>query len=450
MVQSRSGIDNNTVLVLHCEDATDSCGNLSAPLLNHGVATYVDGVFGKAISYGNTNYLKCSFNNSLGTYFNDVNIYTLDFWVKPPTTNTSGNILASESSQSSYFRVEVSKNNNNVQVRVNGTYTFTGANDEYVDKFMHIGVTSDGTTTYTYINGVKQETTVNTLPICSKTSSSKYLNTLKVGSSTNAPIVIDELRLSSVQRYSDNFTPPTRPYSLPYYPTVVSSTEDSVTVTFETNIDKLEVYINDVLDKEYTSDIGIGTYKQHFYNKELFTDSDNIIKIVSYYSGLEASNTFTYKSLPKLSQYADYSSINLRLKDVKDRVNKLKEELIEVLTFKGVTVSPTLSIQDIIPLVLYVGDDEIPLPPSGVPTITKITTSFSVPYIHIDTKGLITEDTTVDLYSDDVLLSSRTFYVSSSTVSFNNINNSDILNKHIHIDFRNGIVTDKFYVETIG
>ena len=433
-------LDENTICLLHCDDVYDYYNN--ATIKNNSVIELVDGKFDKALSNNTTTQPTLTFNNAISSYLTNTKIYTVDFWYKVEVGNPTHYVFRATSSQSSYLDISISSSSSAFTLSVNSTSICSISKNDYLDSFIHIAVSSDGTNTYCFVNGQLQGKTVPSKNLCS--SSVKELNFIK--SDGRYAIIIDEFRISNVCRYTESFTPNTRPYGNPIHPNVLNSTEILCSIINEMPLDKIEVYVNDVLDKTYNS-LNANSITIHRYNLDLLESENNLIKVVGYKDNVEYPVTFEYKYLPKLSSLASLNTIINRLQSLLDRQEKENSIFRSILKEKGITDDlDDLRYEELMEYVRLLGECE-----PKKPTITNITNAFGQYKIYVDTKGLITEDTRVDLYIDDVLHSDRTFSVSGGYVSFNTISSDDILlNKEIYLDFRNGITTEKYLVSSIN
>lgn len=442
-------IDENTICLLHFDDNfTDSINNIEPDIKNGDTFSIVkDGKF-----KGGLKGLEGS--GSKGGYLSynlpqtNLKTYTIDLWVYIDEKQINGTfqflcINTTNSSQklglykngSKYYFTLWSDNGNDTKSEVK------------INDYNHIAVVSNGTTTEFYINGVKSTRTVSNV-----TPLNKVILGQAYSSNMYPNCILDEVRVSDVVRYTDNFTPNNRPYSNPMYPNVLNSTELLCSIINEMDLDTLEVYVNGVLDKTYNS-LNANSITIHKYNLNLINASDNTIKVVGYKEGVEYPVTFMYKYLPPLSSIASLNTIINRLQSLLERQEKENSIFISILKEKGVTDDLNgLRYEELMEYVRCLGVYTPPNKPvvTDKPVITGIETAFSQYKIYVDTKGLITEDTRVDLYIDDTLHSDRTFSVSGGYVNFNTISSDDvILNKEIYLDFRNGITTEKYLVNLI-
>lgn len=449
--QQRGGVDDTTALILSFDmGLNDIINNIEGKHSTSLTPIYTEGLYGKGLQLSRD-------NNKYPIYYklpqSLENSYTLEFNVyinEEQTPYSSKNVILEINNSSS------TSHTSNVYIHSDKTlYVFNKAISDLsinINAYNHIAITYNGEIINVFINGVKSDITI------SPSSYNSHITSLHLGHISTYKVcfdgVLDNLRVSTDVKYTEDFIVPNRPFTSPYYPNVLSSTDESVTVTFETNVDALKVYINDELDKEYTEGLLRNNYIQHYYKKELLIDGNNKIKLEVDYGNCNVYNEFDYTKLPKLSNHATYNTISQRFKDLKERYSKQKESLIEALRLKGISVDDTLKMEDIIPLILYIGgesDGVLPKPPTDEIQppkepieITSVSEVWGTAYINVSS-GLV-DDEAVDLYIDDVF--KNTYYYRSGQVQ--TISTSVILNKTIQLKTTDGRVSNKYYVESFN
>lgn len=436
-------LDDNTICLLHFDDNfTDSINNIEPDIRNGDTFSIVkDGKFkggfkGLEGSGSKGGYLSYTLQQT------NLKTYTIDLWVyiDENQLNNKSQFLCINTTSSSQ-KLGLYKNGSNYYFTLWSDSGNDTKSEVKINDYNHIAVVSNGTTTEFYINGVKSTRTVsNVTPLNRVILGQAYSSNMY----TNC--IIDEVRVSDVVRYTDNFTPNNRPYSNPIYPNVLNSTEILCSIINEMTLDKIEVYVNGVLDTTYNS-LNANTITIHRYNLDLLESENNLIKVIGYKDNLDYPVEFEYKYLPPLSSVASLNTIINRLQSLLERQEKENSIFISILKEKGITDDlEGLRYEELMEYVRLLGECK-----PKKPTITNITNTFGQYNFYINTYGLITEDTRVDLYIDDVLHSDRTFYVSNGYVNFNTISSDDVLlNKEIYLDFRNGITTEKYLVTSIN
>lgn len=437
-------LDENTICLLHCDEISEQIKDYTnnAYLKNtQNIAVVEDGKFNKAYEIGYSTQSNLYFNNSISSYLTNTKIYTVDFWLKIPVKNPNYYILRTSSSQTSYLDVQISCSTTSYTFTVNSTTIATVNKEDIIGQYVHFAISSDGTITYCFINGVLMNT-VSSKNLCS--SSHKYLYFAKpTGSIEN--LIIDEFRISNVCRYTEDFTPNKRPYGNPTYPNVLNSTELLCSIINEITLDKLEVYVNDVLDKTYNS-LNANTITIHRYNLDLLETENNLIKVIGYKDNLDYPVEFKYKYLPPLSSIASLNTIINRLQSLLERQENENSIFRSILKSKGITDDlDGLRYEELMEYVRLLGDyDENNTPTTQTITITSVSEVWGTAYINVSS-GLV-DDEPVDLYIDDVF--KNTYYYRSGQVQ--TISTSVILNKTIQLKTTDGRVSNKYYVESFS
>lgn len=232
-VPPEGGIDEHTIDVWHFEEdsfADDTFGELGNVKLSFSSGSYssiANGKFGKGLTGSSSNNWGFSFvcvNKDL----NLATPYTLDFWIKP---NYSGD------------RVELATNLYNWKLILYSNklaldFGYSGLPEKTSEETLennvwsHIALTTDGTTFITvYLNGkpcIHQEGGLYV-----------YDGSASGTMSVNAygPVDWDEIRLSDNIRYTEEFTPPTKAYTVATGP---SKTAVNASVAVPTKTSELE------------------------------------------------------------------------------------------------------------------------------------------------------------------------------------------------------------------
>lgn len=437
-------LDENTICLLHCDEISEEIKDYTnnAYLRNtQNIAVVEDGKFNKAYEIGYSTQSNLYFNNSISSYLTNTKIYTVDFWLKIPVKNPNYYILRTSSSQTSYLDVQISCTTTSYSFSVNSTTIATVNKEDIIGQYVHFAISSDGTNTYCFINGALMNT-VSSKNLCS--SSHKYLYFAKPSGSTEN-LIIDEFRISNVCRYTEDFTPNKRPYGNPTHPNVLNSTELLCSIINEITLDKLEVYVNDVLDKTYNS-LNANTITIHRYNLDLLESENNLIKVVGYKDNLDYPVEFEYKYLPPLSSIASLNTIINRLQSLLERQENENSIFRSILKSKGITNDlEGLRYEELMEYVRLLGDyDENNTPTTQSITITGVSEVWGTAHINVSS-GLV-DDEAVDLYIDDVF--KNTYYYRSGQVQ--TISTSAILNKTIQLKTSDGRVSNKYYVESFS
>ena len=223
-----SPVDQNTLLLLHFDDDyTDYSPYERTPKATGGTINYVTGKFSNALNASSQQQGIITYSDLSNIVTND---FTIDFWFNPQSFVASGsgngrpiigafqrNIWAVQ------WRVFVTEYQGNVKKWGFGyadgtnTYQLSSTTELIQYTWQHLAVTYDSSTKKMelYLNGVKDaEDTLNFTMQDATDASQRVLSIgnwfSNYGYQPNG--YIDEVRISNVVRYTENFTPPTKPY----------------------------------------------------------------------------------------------------------------------------------------------------------------------------------------------------------------------------------------------
>lgn len=206
------GNDENTLLLLHGEDFTDSSQNNKSMSKTGTVTLSENGKFDKGL-YFNNGALYCA-PIILGT-----SDFTFDWWTK----------RTSNSSSLTYQRVFANNYNDNTS---NGVYIdFQGktnllricicggaygyccdTNVLPLNTWIHCAFVRHGNTMNYYRDGTLTASAPTNVNI-GYTGYNSYIGLSPIGDQGLVACYIDEFRISNVARWTSNFTPPDQPYS---------------------------------------------------------------------------------------------------------------------------------------------------------------------------------------------------------------------------------------------
>lgn len=203
------GNDESTLLLLHGEDLTDS-SPYNKSITNNGASiSSAQSKFGGASLY---------FNGEDAFMTVDLPVSgncTVDFWIFA---------LSYESSNSKYPTPIDYQGNSGLRglyVHTNSSVTYYGASTPSqsaghhfsadklpLNEWHHIAVVREGTTVKCYLDGVLQ----GTLTGCYTLNDVLFIGNVNAG---DYPFhgYLDEIRVSSIARWREDFTPPSKPYS---------------------------------------------------------------------------------------------------------------------------------------------------------------------------------------------------------------------------------------------
>lgn len=200
------GIDANTVLMLHCEDYTDSSKN-NLSLATSGSVSLVDGKFNKAFYlYGG--YVRGSYALGSGDF-------TIDFWIKRLANSNYWNRICTcgeDSTTGGWYLDFQGGGTNKIRMCTTGGSSGYLCDTEafQLNVWTHIAYVRKSNLLYLFKNGsliTTSETNANF------TSNVFYLGYDGYGAGSPLYGYLDEFRISNIARWTENFTPPDQPYS---------------------------------------------------------------------------------------------------------------------------------------------------------------------------------------------------------------------------------------------
>lgn len=198
--------DENTLLLLHGEDLTDSSIYKSIITNNNVTVSTAQSKFGGSSLYfnGSNAKLEIPFSDMFDFGTGD---FTIDLWMYPQTTSTEQSIFSSVATGGFFFsirdasRIGIGRVSEAWDTTINASLTANAWN--------HVAVVRSNSTVMLFINGVLKGSGTNA------TSYSMGGDSIQIGAEINACYYngyIDEFRVSNVARWTENFTPPTEPY----------------------------------------------------------------------------------------------------------------------------------------------------------------------------------------------------------------------------------------------
>lgn len=248
-----SGIDKqHTLLMLHMDDRSfkDEMGN--AVTVNG--CTLDDGRFNKGCSFnGSSNYLliKTTDKFDLGT-----NDFTVDFWIKYDgnnsyTGNTSHPTILHANHTSGWTSGVIDividttdwKNQIGITSYDDNKCCFVSFPTELYGQLVHVAFVRYNGVITVYLNGKKQSYTFSNGSLNFNLNKSGYILIGRKGINDSNYLkgIVDELRISDIARWTQNFTPPVIEYSINgflikqdgnYY-TILPDTYDTVTKMYK-------------------------------------------------------------------------------------------------------------------------------------------------------------------------------------------------------------------------
>ena len=197
--------DPNTLLLLHGEDLTDS-SIYGQTITNSGVSvSTAQSKFG-----GSSLYFNGSSNLRIANILSGSMPFTIDAWIYP--TKAGSNTIWSHggSNASPVTGGVLDYYTDNKFIYYCGGFLIQTANNYPINQWYHVAFIGDGSSIKLYVNGSLVGT---------HSGAYNFSNVAETfGDNDSAPGqenfqgYIDELRVSNVVRWTENFTPPTSPY----------------------------------------------------------------------------------------------------------------------------------------------------------------------------------------------------------------------------------------------
>lgn len=203
------GIDNHTLLMLHGNEYVDvSSYNHTIDYSNTSIvesgakfnsAFYSDG------EQTSSHYIHTTLQKALNT------TYTIDFWFKPTSYSpTHGAFFTIGTEQVNGIYLQLIQSDDKIDAYIGGEQNMTVPLTENIplNIWTHWAIIGTNTETKIYLNG----TSVMTFESHNLNQTEVYLfKSAQYGRSV--PGYFEEVRISDIARWTENFTPPTRPYS---------------------------------------------------------------------------------------------------------------------------------------------------------------------------------------------------------------------------------------------
>ena len=252
----------------------------------------------------------CAYNNTDNVFSFGKTPFTIDFWVNKPNEGNYGDFLFSYDTSNpmvngygiGYMAGKIVFKQWSAINSYSSLYIPINAGEWY-----HIAFVGDGANVYAYCNGVFQ----------SKVQQ-KELKSNALAFKPQGYYYIDEFRISNIARWNTDFVPPKTPLG---YSPIINATilEKNVTITIEDKyecIDKVEVFVNNVLSKTYIENFDTLTYA---IDESLLGIGLNNIKVVVVYDGTD-----------KIEKVIDYN-VNINTLSSNSSLNKIVE-VVELLS----------------------------------------------------------------------------------------------------------------------
>lgn len=210
--------DEHTLLLLHGDTLTDS-SIYNVPITNNGVTvSTAQSKFGGSSLYFNGNSYLSIAMSVLGLNFNSD--WTLEWWDRPDAGNVySALVFRTSSTGDMYGFCVYSPSEKNIRIYAgDNAWNFIPMVNIGTDKgqiWTHRAICKKNNTVYCFENGIKTNEV-------STSGSLINSNTIYIGASRSMPGsasggyigYLDEIRVSNIARWTENFTPPTEPYNV--------------------------------------------------------------------------------------------------------------------------------------------------------------------------------------------------------------------------------------------
>lgn len=364
-----AGIDNNTLLYLSGGSIVDS-SLTPKTITNNGVTVNASGKFGSCLNFATASNQYISIPNTNNIFTFGTNDFTIDFWINfssffdnqgiftPIGDTTWVNLLGSwhlvgdvtGAVTFSYFKGTTASDV--VDIRTSALA---------LNNWYHIALVRKSNIITLYLNGISHGYLDVTTSFIGQ---SKVLFGKHDGANNfcmNGKI--DEFRISNVARYTTDFTPPTQPYSTVNI-NVTSQTATNVAFNVSKlgteTINKVEVYLNNVLSQTYTSNYSSLNYA--IDNSKCAIGNNNIKIKVTYDTNYteEKALTHSYTVLP-LPTNAGFKAKNDRDEILYNSLLFNRDNLKTNLTNKGVDVTGVNEMSILIDKVNELEDKIVPL-----------------------------------------------------------------------------------------
>ena len=340
-----AGIDNNTLLYLRGDSFVDLSLN-NYTITNTGFTTANGGIFG--------NYIDFTVGGKRLTV-NGLKLpsptFTVDWWElnKGVGSTSTATALVTNLSMTSttYQSLIIGKTTSTVEPviyssPVNGSSWEVSAvkiGSNNTSSWVHRAVVYDGVKFITFENGVKY-TEVTTTGITQLDEDIIIGQLRENTASYNA--YVSELRISNNVRWTEDFEPPTKPYtSVSLSILNQNDNEFNFSVTKESvneSIDKVDILLNGNVVQTYTEGFDSINYS---VNKDACYLGGNDVEIRAYYyNDFYESNSFVYnKSIDKLEEQPSLPEIVDKLNEVKNNYSMINDNLYNVLSNEGIDVT---------------------------------------------------------------------------------------------------------------
>lgn len=191
--------DKNTMLLLHCDDFTDS-SIYKKKIVNTGATLSTDAKFGKSINFTGKNKVATSeqiidFNKT----------FTIEFWAKQRSVANFQTYVGGTSTGS--LKINIVDGKLSFELHAIGNTNKTTFSPP-TNQWFHVALVGNNKQFTFFINGKKD--------ISFRISNNISNSILKFGLNANEDVslngLLDEIRISNIVRYTNNFTLQTKPF----------------------------------------------------------------------------------------------------------------------------------------------------------------------------------------------------------------------------------------------
>ena len=203
----KTGIDENTLLMLHGDEYVD-VGPYALPIQNSNTTIVTEGAKFKSAFYNSrsqssSHYIATTLPKKL------TRVFTLDFWFKPTSYSpTYGSFLSIGTNYTNGIFLQLIDGMNIIDIYICGKQKTANLRDNIpLNVWTHWALVGNGSNITLYINGksliVWDAMDINQDYLCLFKSS---------GLGRSVPGYFEEVRISDIARWNENFDPPTEPY----------------------------------------------------------------------------------------------------------------------------------------------------------------------------------------------------------------------------------------------
>jgi hypothetical protein len=213
--QLASGNDADTIMLLHADNTADDDsvgGGYSPSLVSMGFESSIKKFGSHSFYHTGSGVQYVALNMGAGAAFGTAD-YTIDFHYYPLGFSFTRCLVDFSNSAGTPGNAPILYVNSsgNVLYRAGNALTLTSGSILNLNTWNHIAVTRTSGTTRLFLDGVVEDSDADAIDNTSPNGSGPVVG-IRIGGSQLAYGYTDEVRLSTVSRWSAAFTPPTQPY----------------------------------------------------------------------------------------------------------------------------------------------------------------------------------------------------------------------------------------------